>query len=145
MSDRPGQASKVHSISCTDLEWVRIKERSQRRGLSVSRYCVERALSGNPTGAPPSPLVLSEAQQRELYEQVGRIEARTLAATDAMEPLTERVRDAVAFLVEARMREMVRDGRAGEMGEIAADVLGAAVGPALVESFQRREKRHDSD
>ena len=39
----PGQM--VHSVSATDLEWERVRERADTAGLSISRYLVERALT----------------------------------------------------------------------------------------------------
>ena len=35
----------VHSLSCTDTEWERVRERADAAGLSMSRYLVERALT----------------------------------------------------------------------------------------------------
>ena len=38
-------ATMVHSLSCTDTEWERVRERADAAGLSMSRYLVERALT----------------------------------------------------------------------------------------------------
>ena len=66
----------MHSISCTDLEWERIRERAERAGLRISPYIVKRGLAGK-TDRPPS-LVLGEAEQRALHDRIARIEERVL-------------------------------------------------------------------
>ena len=44
----------VHSLSCSDAEWERVRERADAAGLSISRYLVERAMTVElPRGAPP--------------------------------------------------------------------------------------------
>ena len=60
----------VHSLSCTDTEWERVRERADAAGLSMSRYLVERALTvelprdGDGKIGPPPRLVLSEGEQQ---------------------------------------------------------------------------------
>ena len=74
--------SKVHSISCTDAEWERVRVLAERRGMSISRYLVECGLNVDPTTEAPKPprLVLDEAEQRRLHDDVVRIAARTAGA-----------------------------------------------------------------
>ena len=102
---------KVHSISCTDAEWERARVLAERRGMSISRYFVECGLNVDPTTETPAPprLVLDEVEQRRLHDSLVRIAERTAEAGSEEEVLT-RIRNALALLVEARMREMVRDG-----------------------------------
>ena len=45
MRRRRNPATMVHSLSCTDAEWERVRERADAAGLSMSRYLVERALT----------------------------------------------------------------------------------------------------
>ena len=62
-------ATMVRSLSCTDAEWERVRERADAAGLSMSRYLVERALMAelprDEDGkiGPPPRLVLSEGEQ----------------------------------------------------------------------------------
>ena len=130
---------KAHSISCTDAEWERVRVLAERRGLSISRYFVECGLNVDPTAeAPPPPrLVLDEAKQRRLHDTVERIAERTAAAESEEEVLT-RIRNALAFLVEARMREMVRDAREYELKALLTDLFGERAAAAAVERLNAR-------
>ena len=47
-------AAEACSISCTDLEWERARADAERRGLSISRYLAERALTVDPAADCPS-------------------------------------------------------------------------------------------
>ena len=130
---------KVHSISCTDAEWERVRVLAERRGLSISRYFVECGLTVDPmTEAPASPrLVLDEAAQRRLHDSVVRIAERTAAAESEEEVLT-RIRNALAFLVEVRMREMAREGREYELKALLTDLFGERAAAATVERLHAR-------
>ena len=76
----------------------------------MSRYFVECGLNVDPATEAPKPprLVLDEAEQRRLHDTVVQIAERT-APAESEEAVLLRIRNALAFLVEARMREMVRD------------------------------------
>ena len=130
---------KAHSISCTDTEWERVRVLSERRGLSMSRYFVECGLSVDPTTEAPKPprLVLDEAEQRHLLDSLVRIAERT-AEADSEEAVLTRIRNALAFLVEARMREMVRDAREYELKALLADLFGERAAAATVERLNAR-------
>ena len=131
--------AKVHSISCADAEWERVRVLAERRGLSISRYMVECGLNVDPTTeAPKAPrLVLDEAEQRRLHDGVVGIVERT-AAAESEEAVLMRIRNALAFLVEARMREMVRDGREYELKGLLTDLFGERAAAAAVERLQAR-------
>ena len=130
---------KVHSISCTDAEWERARVLAERRGLSISRYFVECGLNVDPTTEPPAPprLVLDEAEQRRLHDSVARIAERT-AAAESEEAVLMRIRNALAFLVEVRMREMVRDAREYELKTLLTDLFGERAAAATVERLHAR-------
>ena len=72
-------ATMVHSLSCTDADWERVRERADAAGLSISRYLVERGLTvalprdGDGKVRPPPWLVLEEAEQREMLDRIARI------------------------------------------------------------------------
>ena len=131
--------SKVHSISCTDVEWERARVLAERRGMSISRYLVECGLNVDPTTEAPKPprLVLDEAEQRRLLDSVVRIAART-AAAEAEEEVLMRIRNALAFLVEAKMREMVREAREYELKALLTDLFGERMAAATVERLRAR-------
>ena len=130
---------KVHSISCTDAEWERARVLAERRGLSMSRYFVECGLNVDPTTETPAPprLVLDEVEQRRLHDSLVRIAERTAEAGSEEEVLT-RIRNALALLVEARMREMVRDAREYELKALLTDLFGERAAAATVERLNAR-------
>ena len=130
---------KAHSISCTDAEWERVRVLAERRGLSISRYFVECGLNVDPTTEAPSPprLVLDEAEQRRFYDSVVGIAERT-AKAESEEAVLMRIRNARAFLVELRMREMVRDAREFELKALLTDFFGERAAAATVEPLNAR-------
>ena len=131
--------AKVHSISCTDAEWERARVLAERRGMSISRYFVECGLNVDPTTEAPKPprLVLDEAEQRRLHDSVVRIAERT-AEPESEEAVLKRIRNALAFLIEVRMREMVRDAREYELKALLADLFGERAAAAIVERLHAR-------
>ena len=120
----PLSAAGAHSISRTDAEWERVRVLAERRGLSVSRYFVECGLNMDPTTEAPAPprLVLDGAEQRRLHDTVVRIAERTAAESE--EAVLMRISNALAFLVETRKREMVRDAREYELKALLTDLFG---------------------
>ncbi len=130
---------RAHSISCTDAEWERVRVLAERRGLSMSRYFVECGLNVDPTAEAPKPprLVLDEAEQRGLHDSLVRIAERT-AAADSEEEVLTRIRNALAFLVEARMREMMRDAREYELKALLTDLFGERAAAVTVERLNAR-------
>ena len=130
---------RAHSISCTDAEWERVRVLAERRGLSMSRYFVECGLNVDPTTETPAPprLVLDEVEQRRLHDSLVRIAERTAEAGSEEEVLT-RIRNALALLVEARMREMVRDAREYELKALLTDLFGERAAAATVERLNAR-------
>ena len=143
MSPRRGRGftARVHSLSCTDDEWNRTKARAQRRGMSISRYMVERALNVDPRADPPPRLVLDESEQRDMHERIALIAERTLAGTGSSESIIRGLRNAVGFLVDTTMREIVRAGRAGEMRAILESLFGAGPASSIVERYHDRMKQ----
>lgn len=129
----------AHSISCTDAEWERVRVLAGRRGLSMSRYFVECGLNVDPAMEAPKPprLTLDEAEQRRLHDTVVQIAERT-AEAESEEAVLIRIRNALAFLVEERMREMVRDAREYELKGLLTDLFGERAAAATVERLQYR-------
>ena len=139
MKRKRGPPPRAHSISCTDAEWERVRVLAERRGLSMSRYFVECGLSVDPTTEAPKPprLVLDEAEQRRLHDSLARIAERTVES-ESEEVVLIRIRNALAFLVELRMREMVRDAREYELKGLLADLFGERAAAATVERLNAR-------
>ena len=73
---RPGAASLMavlrRSLRCTPLERARIRERAREAGMPVSRFVVACALKDD-TGGEPG-IVLSEEEQRRLYDRVAELD-----------------------------------------------------------------------
>ena len=130
---------RAHSISCTDAEWERVRVLAERRGLSMSRYFVECGLNVDPTTEAPKPprLVLDEAEQRRLHDGLVRIAERK-AEVESEEAVLTRIRNALAFLVEARTREMVRDAREYKLQVLLSDLFGERAAAATVERVNAR-------
>ena len=126
-------------ISCTDAEWERARVLADRREMSISRYLVECGLNVDPTTEAPKPprLVLDEAEQRRLHDSVVKIAKRT-AEAESEEAVMTRIRNALSFLVEARMREMVRDAREYELKSLLTDLFGERAAAATVERLHTR-------
>ena len=105
----------------------------------MSRYFVECGLNVDPTTEPPAPprLVLDEAEQRRLHDSVVRIAERT-AAAESEEAVLMRIRNALAFLVELKMRKMVRDARKYELKALLTDLFGERAAAATVERLNAR-------
>ena len=91
-------------------------------------------LNVDPTTEAPSPprLALDEAEQRRLHDSLVRIAERT-AETGSEEEVLTRIRNALAFLVEARMREMMREAREYELKALLTDLFGGRAAAATVE------------
>ena len=56
-----------------------------------------------------------------------------------------RIRNALAFLVEARMREMMRDAREFELKALLTDLFGERAAAATVERLRTRVSPKSSD
>ena len=124
---KPKSARSVsHSISCTPLEWERIRERAHGEGKPISRYLVQRALTmepGEPAPGSPPRMVLTEEEQQEMFLAVSTIAAllsEEMFQEDASSPnLPGRVR----ILFETKLDEMTRTGRYGQMKTLLAQVF----------------------
>ena len=121
----PRARRKSHSISCSRLDWERIRERALEAGKPMSRYIVERALTVTPGQEPGASqqLVLGAQEQRRLLDVVlGMAEL----LSGAMAPEGEDrpgLPGAVRALFEAKMDEMARTGRYREMKALLDTVI----------------------
>ena len=146
MRRRGRSLPRAYSLSCTDTEWGRVRVLAERKGLSISRYMVECGLTVDPETepAPPPRLVLDEAEQRALHDRVIAIAERTVPA-EADEAVMTRVRNSLAFLVDERMRTMMRDGREGELRAMLTELFGKDAAAATVDRIRAPTSVESSD
>ena len=139
---RRPRSANVYSLSCTDAEWERVRRLADRRGTSISRHFVERGLSvdlGAERDAPPR-LVLDEAEQRTLSENIARI-AERMAPLGSEEAVLTGFRNSLLLLVERTMRDMVRAGHEGELRALLTDLFGARPAAAAIDRLHTRMRR----
>ena len=135
-------ATMVHSLSCTDTEWERVRERADAAGLSMSRYLVERALTvelprdGDGKIGPPPRLVLSEGEQQHIHERIERIYARmSTGSAEEDRSIMAQLGDAVSLVTTAAMLDLVRDGRTRQMIALLAEQYGEEDAARIAERF----------
>ena len=132
----------VHSLSCTDTEWERVRERADAAGLSMSRYLVERALTvelprdGDGKIGPPPRLVLSEGEQQHIRERIERIYARmSTGSGEEDRSVLAQLGGSVSRLVGAAMLDLVRAGRTRQMIALLAEQYGEEEAVRIAERF----------
>ena len=135
-------ATMVHSLSCTDTEWERVRERADAAGLSMSRYLVERALTlelprdGDGKIGPPPRLVLSEGEQREMHDRIVHVFGRMSTGSGEEDgSVLARLDSSVSLLARAAMLDLVRDGRTRQMIALLAEQYGEEKAVRIAERF----------
>ena len=135
-------ATMVHSLSCTDTEWERVRERADAAGLSMSRYLVERALTvelprdGDGKIGPPPRLVLSEGEQQQIHDRIERIYARmSTGSAEEDRSILAQLDTSVSLLAREAMLDLVRDGRTRQMIALLAVHLGEEDAARIAERF----------
>ena len=120
---RVEERAAMHSISCSRLEWERIRALADREGVSMSKLLVERALKRNPPAKVRNPprLVLSEEEQRTLVETV-KATAETVRGLEGTQE-TPGFAETLRVLFEIRLDAMTRTGRHGTMVRLLEQVL----------------------
>ena len=126
------------SISCLDSEWERIREVAARRGVSMNDHLVSSGLSVelSPEPAEAPALALSEAEQRLLFERVGRLEANMLSGAGQRGGSIARLRRSVQLLLMTALSDVVRQGRAHELRPLLENVFGAEAAPEIEREFR---------
>ena len=131
MRRRRNPATMVRSLSCTDVEWERVRERADAEGQSMSRYLVERALTvelprdGDGGIGPPPRLVLSESEQQQMHDRIERIYARmSTGSAEEDRSILAQLRGSVWLVTSAAVLDLVREGRTREMIALLAEILG---------------------
>lgn len=132
----------VHSVSATDLDWERVRERADAVGMSISRYLVERArtvtLRRDAKGEvrPPPRLVWDEDEQRAMQERIAAIHDRVSTGSAAGDrTVMAEMNEMVTFLYMRAFLDMTREGRTGQLTAIMAEVVGEEAAVRLVEGF----------
>ena len=129
MSQRRERAVS-HSLSCTALEWERIRDLADDADTSMSRFIVDRVLGRDGSGGDARPdgghaLVLDAGQQRAMHDAALRAESLMVRLVGHSDPASLDMPDAVRALFEARLEDMVRTGHL----EAARALLASVVGP----------------
>ena len=135
-----GSGERVRvTISCSDLDWERSREIAERRGVSINEHMISAGLNVelDPKALSEPALVLSEAEQRLLFDRVARMAETTLAAAGPRGNSIERLRQSVELLLMTVLRDMVRQGREDELGPLLAEAFGADHAPAIERQFRR--------
>ena len=114
---RPGPESRTFYVSCTDEQWAEAKGRAAAAGMKTSPWLVERALHADLSifdqRPEPQRLALDANQQRGI---VGDIETMTISFEQLFNgKAIERLASQVAFVRDAKVTEMVADGRFDEL------------------------------
>ncbi len=137
---RKAETVTMHSVSCTRLEWERIRECAHREGLSVSRFVVERALDRSPSASVRNPprLVLSPDDQRTMKETIAAMAERidALDGTNEVPGFAASVR----VLFELKLDEMSRTGRHRTMARLLDQVLQDSRAARISEEVYQRTR-----
>ena len=134
------ELSVSHSISCTPLQWARMRELAERAGLRTSPYIVGRVLGreGSSAGDSGHALVLDGAQQRALSDAAAGAEAALLQLCGLSGDAPAGLGETIALLFETRLDDMAQEGRGEEMEALLASVVGPARAAAIAERIVTR-------
>jgi len=122
---------RQHCVSCTDREWDELIGEVEA-GLSLSQFILRCALAEEAV----MPLVLTEEERRRLLDTVLRTAALLSGAMAA--EVQDSLPGAVRALFKAKMDEMVRTGRYGEMRALLDTVLGAERATGIADHVYER-------
>ena len=108
--DRGGSRRVRLTISCPDLDWERIREVAEHRGVSINEHVIGAGLSVDPgdDGPDDGPAALDAREQRELFDRVARLADGMVGAAD--EGLVPGLHRAMRLVVMAVLHDMVRRG-----------------------------------
>ncbi len=116
----PEERSVSHSISCTPLQWARMRELAEGAGMRTSPWIVGRVLKREGFGAAGHALELDGGQQRAMRNAAADAEAALSLLSANSDEASAGLRETVALLFEARLAEMAREGRREEMETLLA-------------------------
>ena len=127
------------TVSCSVLDWERIREITERRGVSINDHMISAGLNVelDPEVLSGPSIVLSEAEQRLLFDRVTRMAEGTLAAAGPRGNSIARLRQSVELLLMTVLRDMVRQGREDELGPLLAEAFGPDHAPVIERQFRK--------
>ena len=105
--------ARIRSVYCSPENRALIGRRAKEAGMSFSRFMIACALHGadDEDGGEGPRLVLSEDEQRNLYERVALLDRCNEALLSRLPGTEISALGALAFLArEARSRSVVEDG-----------------------------------
>ena len=127
------ELSVSHSISCTLLQWARMRELAERAGMRTSPYIVGRVLKREGAGDAGHALVLDGAQQRALGDAAAGAEAALSQLCGLSGDAPAGLCETMALLFEARLDDMAQEGRGEEMEALLASIIGPVRAAAIAE------------
>ena len=107
------EIARIRSVYCSPENRALIGRRAKEAGMSFSRFMIACALHGadDEDGGEGPRLVLSEDEQRQLYERVALLDRCNEALLSRLPGTEISALGALAFLArEARSRSVVEDG-----------------------------------
>lgn len=131
-----GERSVSHSVSCTPLQWARMRELAGEAGMRTSPWIVGRVLKRAGVDAGGHAPALDDGQQRALRDAAAGAEA-ALSGLSGEAPCD--LRETVALLFEARLDAMAREGRGQEMEALLAAVAGPERAAAIARRVRARQ------
>ena len=159
---------RQRAVMATDSDWQTVRERAGVAGMDVSRFIVERLtapvqvpedgaavqdLAGAVARIERAVRVLYEVEKQRVEDGAGAETWEALVppcrdsrgcrggawmTAESEEAVLTRIRNALAFLVEGSMREMVRDAREYELKALLTDLFGERAAAATVERLNAR-------
>ncbi|MCY4591002.1 MAG: hypothetical protein OXE86_10710 [Alphaproteobacteria bacterium] len=132
--ERGGRRRVRLTISCPDLDWERIREAADRRGLSINKHMIGAGLSVElgDDGPGDGSVALSAREQRELFDRVARLaDVMVDTADDSLIPSLHR---GMRLIVMAVLHDMVNRGR--DPGPVLREVFGTDAASAIEREFQ---------
>ena len=135
----PEERSVSHSISCTPLQWARMRALAEGAGMRTSPWIVGRVLKREGFGAAGHALELDGAQQRALSDAAAGAEAALSRLSANSDEASAGLRETVALLFEARLDEMAQTGRREEMETLLAAVVGPERAAAIAGRVRARQ------
>ena len=138
------ERSVSHSISCTALEWERLRELAEREGKTISRFIrdrmAERGRCGH--GGVGDALALTADEMRAMHDAAVRAEALVSRLVERPDGASPDLGEAVRLLFEARLDDMVRTGRTGSMKALLTSIVGPERAAGIVRRVLERNATH---
>ena len=138
----PRERSVSNSISCTSLEWERIRDLAEREGKKVSRFIRERMKERRRSRAGEAgrgdAQVLTADEVRAMHDATIRAEAMISRFVERSDPASLDPNEAIRFLFEARLDDMARTGRHDAMKEQLTSIVGPERAARIVRQVLKR-------